>query len=715
MNRPASQVSLCAVIALLLASLSATDARAEVQWTHVTTIGSAVPIATGYFGGDGGPRLVVRGSVPRETHPPGQYLNINEALLLIDSQDDRFFVSAVQSEEDNYEVIGWSAVVFRDGQEDKVLAVRQGRGSFPPPPEFAVYSGSRLLRERSFLVPQGDRPQPIVVADIDGDGALELLYRTSSGSALGEAVIVSLDSGEVEWRSGSSVAGLAAAQLDGDGPLEILMGGTPFQILDGATRAVEWTHPVDQAAIVVGNFSASPSTVRIVLKSGPIVHTISAHPYAHVGTLNLGNGGVLSALDVDGDGVDEIAASSFGFSNVYDAISGVDVTPQQAAFSHLVSATVGRIGQSDQPVIAILQNGTLQLRSSLVLVDGITHARLGAFQFYSSDPPALAIGDLNGDGQDHLLQVSSTSIPLGNFQDLAVRDLGSGMLVDSRLGLGHRGGVPAVALAQLDSDPQLELIVAGYNNSGAALSALDGVTLQPQWSLQGQGSAFTSTTGLVDVVVASPEAGSAPDVWALATSYGLGHVVLTVVDGGTGDVKWQSTPFTEGPSRSLRRMIPAGQDQGEVLLATGNLIRAFDTADQSLSWSRYFPAGVNDVDTWMEGDECRIVVALATSELEIVRCIDRSHVERIALPAEPNLVRAVPGWSRFVVAIEQAAYEVSSVQTRRIADELGPRLGRQGRGLLAGDADQPALIVGSALATSRIAIPLTIFGDGFED
>jgi hypothetical protein len=710
-----SRPFLYATTALLQLGLAA-SAGAEVRWTHVNAIDHVVPLGTGDFGGDGARQMVASAMVAREWHQANDYMVIEPAILLIERRDGQFFVTTVQSEENDYRFDS-TAVVFADGARHKLIAVREGRATVPPPPEFAIYSGMPLSLERTFPFPREEYPDPIFVGDIDDDGTLELLYRTSRGSASGEAVVVGLENGQVEWRSGFPVGWANAAQLDGDGPLEILLGGSPFQILDGASRLVEWTHPVVGAReIVVGIFSPPPANLRIAIRNGASVHTISSHPYTHVGTHTFLNSGKISALDVNADGLDEIAvAEMFGVSNIYDPISGVDVTPPAPIFSRLGGGVVGRIGSSDQRVIALRQAERFQNRPMLAFLDGVTHDQLGALQFYSPHPVALAVGNLNGTGESNLLQINSSDRQYRSAQDLTVHDLGTGRVSSSRLDLGHKGGVPALALVQLDSDPQLEIVVAGSGSQGAALTAHDGITFQSQWSLQGQGSPFASATHIVDLVVTEGVSGSPSDVWALGYHPAQHQVVLTVLNGATGSVRWQSDPVPAGPRNSLRLMDLLGQQNRRVLLTTGNLVRTFDPADQSPSWTTSFNATVNDIDAWMEGNECRIVAALATGELEIVRCSDRSHVETIALPGEPNLVRALPGWRGFAVSTDLHVYEVSSERTRRVSTELGPRLGRQGRGVLVGGTDNPALIVGSAIATSRITMPLTIFDNGFED
>ncbi len=118
--------------------------------------------------------------------------------------------------------------------------------------EIACLDGQTLERQWSFPKPDLAGFQSLHVADIDGDGALEVVAGAvrSNGNPPGPYVYA-LDaaSGALEWRSAqlsfrySGVFLLESGDFDGDGETEVAVGAffSEVKTLDGATGAVETT------------------------------------------------------------------------------------------------------------------------------------------------------------------------------------------------------------------------------------------------------------------------------------------------------------------------------------------------------------------------------------------------------------------------------------------------------------------------------------------
>lgn len=170
-----------------------------------------------------------------------------------------------------------------------------------------IYSGwpLRMLR---ILDVQGLQLQAVSVADIDGDGELEIVSATRYSPAT--LTVHDLHSGALEWRT--TIPGYApsviTAQLDGDAALEILAGGFVF---DGATQATQW-HYKDgfDLALATGRFGGS---VPRFVSAGYRIVMFRAAPWSPLWDVSSESIDSIAVVDVDGDGIDELVhAGTFG-------------------------------------------------------------------------------------------------------------------------------------------------------------------------------------------------------------------------------------------------------------------------------------------------------------------------------------------------------------------------------------------------------------------
>jgi hypothetical protein len=142
-----------------------------------------------------------------------------------------------------------------DGVNELIFGTGHALGETPGEGYIHIYQfdGQRYVREWKSPDLNGD-PEGLLIEDVDGDGNYEMvvgngyryfpgflyIFRYSGGLGVGEPDIYQmvLESDDI----GPKAYGLDAADIDGDGIIEIVIGNQPgyIWVFDGSTHEVEW-------------------------------------------------------------------------------------------------------------------------------------------------------------------------------------------------------------------------------------------------------------------------------------------------------------------------------------------------------------------------------------------------------------------------------------------------------------------------------------------
>ncbi len=310
--------------------------------------------------------------------------------------------------------------ILVSNSSDATLGVLLGNGDGTFKPETLTAFGA---------VPATTTLQMLVVGDFDHDGNVDVVSTTTDIN--GETVVYLRGKGDGTFRapvsilSGLVVRYLQAADVDGDGNLDLIMG------------------------------SFTNATLRVRFGDG---HGGFGKPQDYPASgINSGLGvQAFVATDIDGDGKPDIAAvnSSAGFIQVlYNDGSGGFHLPNSYATGHIPSdvANGDLNGDGHADLVEIdSADGTLGVRL------GVGNGTFGPLQTYGvgSHPQRVLLADLDGDGKLDAVTVNNgdatVSVLLGN---------GDGTFQSARSFPAGANPVD-LAIADMDQDGKPDLVVA---------------------------------------------------------------------------------------------------------------------------------------------------------------------------------------------------------------------------------------------------------------
>ncbi len=300
-----------------------------------------------------------------------------------------------------------------------------GRGDFVPGTNPAVGATAR--------------PRAVAVGDVDGDGDLDLL----TANELGNSVSVRFNDGAGGFSGGSEVAvgsgtyDVALGDVDGDGDLDLLTA------------------------------NSNPDNVSVRLNNG-------AGGFSGGSDVAVGNAPrSLAVGDVDGDG-----DLDFLTGNAVDNNVSVRLNNGAGGFGGGSEVAVGA-GPTDVTLADVDGDGDLDLLAGSYVfnVSSTVSVRLnngaGAFSGGSDPavglaPAALAVGDVDGDGDLDLLTGNASA----NTVSVRLNNGAGGFGGGSEVAVGS--GPESLALADVDSDGDLDFVTGNFFDNNASVRLNNG-------------------------------------------------------------------------------------------------------------------------------------------------------------------------------------------------------------------------------------------------
>ncbi len=380
----------------------------------------------------------------------------------------------------------------------------------------------------------------LTAVDVDGDGDDELVFCDAS-----RLYIHDLATGAQEYQgSGFGGLDLAVGNVDADADLEIVVGnGTSTGwVLNGSTRAVEWTNGSGFGShVAVADLDGDSMDEIVAAFRWNDIDVFDGDLQALAFMIPVTNElGAMKVLDVEGDGALEIVYGNgqWGSIHVHDSAGAL-----------LWSRSNPEHGVTDIEIADVDGDGTAELLwgagysstgpDYLFVVDTFSLVEEWRNPDITGPFRALDYGDLDGDGDNEIV--------LGCFESDSGRNDGLYFVYDAATrALEFTSGEPTgsnwtglwrVRQANVDLDPQNELFVTTSTTYTGKIFAYDGVTHAEEWQL-----ATESGLTFLAMEVADVDGDGALEIVASTgrEHTGASGVYLYVYDAATGALEWQS-------------------------------------------------------------------------------------------------------------------------------------------------------------------------------
>ena len=387
-----------------------------------------------------------------------------------------------------------------------------------------TFPGAGGLSASSFAAPvtlgAGDRPQRIIIADLDGDGKPDLvignyfdgtvwIYRNigTNGSLAGAsfAAPVILSTGP-----GGSLYGLAVADLDGDGRLDIVTANGLWDTLSifqnesrpGVLTTNSFAPRVDipvagePAAVAIGDLDGDGRPELVVadfsLTTVSVLQNLSSpglltsNSFAAAVDFGVGPKPFCVALaDLDGDGrLDVVTANELNTARRVSVLRNISTPGRLSA--HSLAAELDLEGKNMGNSLAIgdldgdgrldLVTGTyiglvLSVYRNLSTPGTLTSSSFGPeLRFEASNRVnSVALGDLGGEGKPTVAVATELASQLQLFRNLSTPGGFTNASLSFPITLPTGWDALGVAIGDLDGDGRPDLVVANAYDSTVSL------------------------------------------------------------------------------------------------------------------------------------------------------------------------------------------------------------------------------------------------------
>jgi hypothetical protein len=436
-------------------------------------------------------------------------------------------------------------------------------------------------------VPGTNAVTDVAYGDVDRDGRPEIIAITSVDAFVYDAATLTL-----EWSAlGKGGSKVALGDLEGDGGIEIIVNGSYGHVLDAQAQIEKWGY--------VGGFGRSMAVgdvdqdgkaeIVFVPNSSSDSVTIIEGDTFQVSTLTVGSVDRIAIGDANADGVPELM---IGY---YSTIRGIRRSNGQLLWSISNSSysanaiTAGDVDGDGVPEVIWGASNVLYTAS----------AATQAVKWHSADLDndfGGVVADLDGDGKLELVMKTVSTEGSYSGGALQIFDLQTRALkysIAPPTGYSSRK-IYRLQVAQMDSDPALEIVVLGQNSYDPYLYVIDGVTGVTEY--QSPYTAYYSTPGfLMNGLWVGNVDGDATNEIVVGTTDNK----IEVLNGASSFIQWSSVAL-DGYITDLSVADVDHDGSLEIVASTSNGVWVF-TAATGVVRSHITLGNINHVAATSEG------------------------------------------------------------------------------------------------------------------
>jgi len=462
------------------------------------------------------------------------------------------------------------------------------------------------------------------VANLDSDQAMEAVFCDGSGTQ-----VYDLDSGRLEYELRHiECRDLAVGEIDGTAGLEIVVAaGDDGFVLDAATGVIEWFNPMGFGdSIALGDLDGDSLEEIVAGFAWDGISVWNGDSRSLIWQIDVRNLDMVITSDVEGDGhVDVVYGDrqSGGF-HVLEGATGNEKWEFEGPGYGFDGFAIGDVDDDgiNEVLFSFGHNSTVPAR--LMIVDSVSQTEVWTSPFFEGPFPGLAEGDVDADGVNEIVftrHSSTTNIGYGDYyvHDAVTKEL---EFVGPALGAPYYNGASDVEIANLDADPQLEIIFPTGHSYTAFLMCLDGSDHSLEW----ESPYFESGAAIGSVEIADVDGDGTLEVVTgkRTLSSGANDRPVHIFDGETGNMEWESpelTMFGGFPRLMLQRVGDVdGDGISEVIVAHQGrdlIILDTDTGEVELETDRLGVTALELANLDLIGlDE--VVVGTSRGTLEVV-------------------------------------------------------------------------------------------------